>query len=275
MEALKKFLQLLGIIKDIRIKELRDGAAACAVCSSTELQTWHDFTALIDLLVAAPEHPARLKLHEMIAINSGLLTERLAFFKKLSESRHDWTEILRFAELPILFNHLTFERLNAEFASAGSVDEQINIIDSSFQTADPTHVEMLFLLVEGSIERHPEPLTSRVKELVRREKAARHKLSELLSGEMNDELRWWLIRTINSSSGTAQAFLELIARNRKDDRLQCMLLPRLLKIGFEWAEKFGGQTLEETESMQSHMFANRLCRLIELTDTSAPKVTHN
>jgi hypothetical protein len=135
---------------------------------------------------------------------------------------------------------------------------------------------MLFLLIEGSIERYPEPQTSRAKELVLREKAAKHKLSELLGCEMSDEIRWWLIRTINSSSGPAQTFLELIAKNRKDERLQCMLLPRLLKTGFEWAEKFGGQPLEDVESMQSHMLASRLCRLIELTESTAGvAIRHN
>jgi hypothetical protein len=123
---------------------------------------------------------------------------------------------------------------------------------------------MLFMLVEGNIERKPQPQTVQACALIERERAARAKLAELFSGPFNDDLRWWLIRTINSSSGPAQAFLKETVKTRNDLRLRCMLLPMLLKAGFEWAGKFAGKTCEETSSIQSHMYENRINRLINL-----------
>ncbi len=266
MESVIRFLQLLGIIKDRRLKEIQNGPSNCATCSPAELQAWQDFIAYIDLLAASPDYPARKILIELFEKPSRNLGERLAFFHKLLLSRNDWADVLRFAELPIQFVQDTFEQLNAAFAKAKSFSDQTALIANRFTAADPTHIEMLFLLVEGSIERQPQPQTKQAGELVEREKAVRMRLKELLSGDMSDELRWWLIRTINSATGPAQAFLKETVKNRRDLRLQCMLLPMLLKTGFEWAEKFGTQATEEIESMQSHMYASRVSRLIELVE---------
>ena len=265
MEAIKRFLQLLGLIKDRRLREIQSRQNAGATCSPEELQTWHDFVAYIDLLTSSPDYPARNILNAIIARHSSTNADRLAFFSELQASRSDWAEILRFADLPIRFTAETFELLSAEFAKAQTFDQQIELISSCFQAADPTHVEMLFLLIEGNIERYPRPQTSQAAKLVARERSAREKLVDLLNQEMNDELRWWVIRTINSASGPARKFLCASTRNRQDLRLQCMLLPRLLKTGFEWATKFGTAGQEEIESMQSHLYASRLTEMLELT----------
>ncbi len=268
MEAIKRFLQLLGVIKDRRLKEIQAGQSPCASCSPEELQSWQDFVAYIDLLETSPDYPARKVLSELISMRANDLPERLAFFHRLLGSRSDWSEILRFAELPIQFAQDTFELINAEFAKARDIDEQTAIIARFFNSADPTHLEMLFLLIEGNIERQPQPQTSQAFALVERERAARTRLRELLNGDLDDALRWWLIRTINAAIGPAQVFLKETVKNRRDLRLQCMLLPLLLKTGFEWAGRFGGQTGEEVVSMQSHMYASRIGRLIELTEST-------
>ncbi len=269
MEAIKRFLQLLGLVKDRRLREIQSRQNACAICSPEELQAWHDFVAYIDLLTSSPDYPARGILNAIISRHGLSNAEKLAFFSELQASRSDWAEILRFADLPIQFAHETFELLSAEFAKAQTFDQQIELINSCFQAADPTHAEMLFLLIEGNIERYPQPQTSQAVKLVARERSAREKLTDLLSREMNDELRWWLIRTINSASGPARSFLSASTRNRQDLRLQCMLLPRLLKTGFEWATKFSSASHEEAESMQSHLYASRITEMIELTALSS------
>lgn len=265
MEAIKRFLQLLGLIKDRRLREIQSRQNACAICSPEELQAWHDFVAYIDLLASSPDYPTRSILKSIIARHGSTNADKLAFFSELLASRSDWAEILRFADLPIQFAQETFEILSAEFAKATTAQAQIEIISNFFQVADPTHVEMLFLLIEGNVERYPRPQTSQAIELVARERSAREKLADLLSREMNDELRWWLIRTINSACGPAREFLRETTRNRHDLRLQCMLLPRLLKTGFEWATKFGTASQDEIESMQSHLYASRLTEMLELT----------
>lgn len=265
MEAIKRFLQLLGLIKDRRLRDIQSRQNACAICSPEDLQAWHDFVAYTDLLASSPDYPARRILNAIISQHGSTNADRLAFFSELRASRSDWAEILRFADLPIQFAHETFELLSAEFAKAQTFDQQIGLINSCFQAADPTHAEMLFLLIEGNIERYPQPQTSQAAKLVAREHSAREKLTDLLSRDMNDELRWWLIRTINSASGPARNFLNASTRNRQDLRLQCMLLPRLLKTGFEWAAKFGGASQDEIESMQSHLYASRLTEMLELT----------
>ena len=265
MEAIKRFLQLLGLIKDRRLREIQSRQNACAICSAEELQAWHDFVAYIDLMASSPDYPARDILNAIISRHNSNNAEKLVFFSELQASRSDWAEILRFADLPIQFAAETFELLSAEFSKAQTFNQQIELISNCFQAADPTHVEMLFLLIEGNIERYPQPQTSQATELVARESSAREKLIELLNKEMNDELRWWLIRTINGASGPARKFLRETTRNRNDLRLQCMLLPRLLKTGFEWATKFGAAGQDEIESMQSHLYASRLTEMIELT----------
>jgi len=269
MEAIKRFLQLLGLIKDRRLREIQSRQNACAICSPEELQAWQDFVAYIDLLASSPDYPARGILNAIISRHDLNNAEKIAFFSELQASRNDWAEILRFADLPIQFAAETFELLSAEFARTQTFDQQIELIRSCFKAADPTHVEMLFLLIEGNIERYPQPHTSQATGLVARERSAREKLTELLNQEMNDELRWWLIRTVNGASGPARRFLCASMRNRNDLRLQCMLLPRLLKTGFEWAAKFGGANHDEIESMQSHLYASRLTEMLELTTFSS------
>ncbi len=265
METIKRFLQLLGLIKDRRLREIQSRQNACAICSPEKLQTWQDFVAYIDLLVSSPDSPARGILNAIISRQNSTNADRLTFFGELHASRSDWAEILRFADLPIQFAAETFELLSTEFAKTQTFHQQIGLINSCFQAADPTHVEMLFLLIEGNVERYPQPHTSDAEQLVAREMAARQKLAALLNQEMNDELRWWVIRTINSASGPARRFLSATTRNRQDLRLQCMLLPRLLKTGFEWATKFGKASQDEIESMQSHLYASRLTEMLELT----------
>lgn len=266
MEALKRFLQLLGIIKDRRQKEALTGRQNCAISTPQELQAWNDFTAYIDLLTSDPAYPSRRILDKIVSGSAADVVSRLEVFRKLLRSRDDWSEVLRFADLPIQFDYDTFELLTTEYAQARTVIEQTALIPVLFNVVDPTHLEMLYLLIEGAIERQPQPKTKRAFELIEREKAARTRIRELLSGELNDPLRWWLIRTINGTSGSAQVFLKETVRNRRDLRLQCMLLPILLKTGFEWAEKFADNEGEAIESMQSHQYASRISRLIELIE---------
>lgn len=266
MEIIKKFLKLLGVIKDRRLKEIQAGRYNCATCTPLELQAWQDFIAYIDLLESDKNYPARKTIAEVVSQNSTEITGRLEIFKRLLQSRDDWSEILRFAELPIQFDYDTFEQLTTDYATAKTVHEQTAIIPRLFNATDPTHLEMLFLLIEGVIERQPQPQTQQFCELIEREKSARVCLKQLIEAPLNDPLRWWLIRTINSATGSAQAFLKETVKKRHDIRLQCMLLPMLLKIGFEWAEKFGDNNREATESMQSHQFASRISRLIELIE---------
>ncbi|HNX75866.1 MAG TPA: hypothetical protein PLM07_02905 [Candidatus Rifleibacterium sp.] len=265
MEAIRRFLQLLGIIKDRRLKTIQNGSGGCATCTPEELKTWQDFVAWIDLLEASSEHSARVLLAELLKPGKAM-AEQLAMFQNLVRSRDDWGEVLRFAELPIQFAPEAFELLNSEFARAVNISDQIAIIGNSFAAADPTHTEMLLLLIEGSVERQPQPQTRQAAELVERERAARERLKMLLQGEMSDVLRWWLIRTINCTVGAARSFIRDTVKSRRDLRLQCMLLPMLLKTGFEWAGRCDRATDETGESMQSHMYAHRLNSLIELIE---------
>ena len=265
MEAIRRFLQLLGIIKDRRLKSIQNGSGGCATCTPEELKTWQNFVAWIDLLEASSEHPARIMLADLLKPGKAM-AEQLAMFHNLLRSRDDWGEVLRFAELPIQFASETFELLNSEFARAVNFNDQVAIIGNCFTTADPTHTEMLLLLIEGSVERQPQPQTSQAAELVKRERAARQRLTMLLHGEMSDALRWWLIRTINCTVGAARSFIRETVKSRRDVRLQCMLLPMLLKTGFEWAGRCDRLTGDTGESMQSHMYANRINSLTELIE---------
>ncbi len=265
MEALRRILKLLGIIKDRRLKEIQNDQNCFTTCSAEELQAWQDFVAWIDLLEASPDNPARRLLAEIL-LPCGSISERLLFFQSRQRARDDWADILRFADLPIQFGQNTFEALNAEFARAGTIKDQIAIINSFFSTADPTHAEMLLLLIEGKADRRMPPQTKQAAELFERETAVRDRLKSLLDGELSDILRWWLIRSVNSAVGASQIFLRDTVKNRRDLRLQCMLMPILLKTGFEWASRSEGQTADFTESMQSHMYANRIARLAELIE---------
>ncbi|PKL48196.1 MAG: hypothetical protein CVV42_10460 [Candidatus Riflebacteria bacterium HGW-Riflebacteria-2] len=264
MELIRKISQLLTKLRDRRAAVRYGEADVCAPCPMivTEFpqQAWQDFLGYVDEAQNNRECTSRDCLQKLVRMQSESEKERIAFFAGLAENADEWRPILSFAEIPAQFDNDLFETITSEFDKAKSVVEQTEMIPKLFANADPTRLELLSLLLAGDIERHPQPSSPTAKELVEREKAVRNQLSELLSGDLTDEVRWWLIRAIACSEAPARSFLKSRLPGNQDERLACMALPVLLKAGFALLKSRSNHDNPKLDQVQQ-MYSGQLTRL--------------
>jgi len=264
MELIIKISQLLARLRDRRAAARYGDADVCARCtmSVTEFpqQAWQDFLGFVDEAHNNRKSSIHECLQSLVRMQSEDESTRIAFFAGLAENADEWRPLLRFAEIPAKFDNDLFDQLTSEFSKAKSVTEQTAKIPELFASADPTRLELISLLLTGDIERHPQPVSPKIKELVDREKAARYQLSVLLAGQLTDSVRWWLIRAIACSEAPVRSFLKSRLSENHDERLACMALPVLLKAGFALLKS--NDTSDNPRSDQAKKtYAGQLTRL--------------
>ncbi len=272
MELIRKISQLLTKLRDRRAATRYGDADVCAPCTMNvaefPTQAWQDFLGYIDEVQNNRESRIHECLQCLIRMQNESESERIAFFAGLAENVDEWRSLLGYAEIPALFDNNLFEQLTSEFSKARSVAEQTAKIPQLFADADPTRLELLSQLLTGDIERHPRPASPMIKELVEREIAVRMQLSELLSGELTDAVRWWLIRAIACSEAPVRSFLKSRLPENQDERLACMALPVLLKAGFSLLKsKYAGDNPRVDQAQK--MYAGQLTRLTSVIGNSA------
>lgn len=272
MELIRKISQLLTKLRDRRAAARYGDADVCAPCTMNfaefPQQAWQDFLGFVDEAQNNRESRIHECLQSLVKIQSESENERIAFFAGLAESTEEWRPLLGYAEIPAQFDNDLFDQLTSEFSKARSVAEQTAKIPQLFADADPTRLELLSQLLTGDIERHPRPASPIIKELVEREMAVRRQLSELLSGELTDAVRWWLIRAIAFSEAPVRSFLKSRLPENQDDRLACMALPVLLKAGFALLKSRETSANPRVDQAQ-RIYAGQLTRLTGVIGSSA------
>lgn len=263
MELIKNLSQLLTKLRDHKAARYRDEniSAPCVIrVAEFPLQAWQDFVGYVDEAQKDPECSCRDHLKQLAKLNSNSETHCLDFFADLARNTATWRPIVKFAEIPAQFDNELFDSIISEYGKARSIAEQIKMIPTLFASADPTRLELLCLLLEGDIERHPQPFTPTVKELVEREKAARAQLAALLADGWSDEVRWWLIRSLTSSAAPARSFLRSCLPANHDKRMVCMAFPILLKAGFALLKSHSDQSDPKSGQAQK-LYSGQLNRL--------------
>ncbi|EKD80979.1 MAG: hypothetical protein ACD_39C02062G0004, partial [uncultured bacterium] len=225
MELIRKISLLLTKLRDRKAAARYGDADICAPCvirvAEFPLQAWQDFVGYVDEAQKNPDSSSRNCLQRLSALNADSQSDCLDFFSGLARNSDEWRPVLSFADIPAQFDNDLFDTITSEYDKAKSVAGQTAMIPELFCKADPTSLELLCLLLEGDIERHPQPFAPTVQELVEREKAARKQLAELLSGPWSDEVRWWLIRSIACAAAPARSFLKGRLLENRDERLAC------------------------------------------------------
>ena len=264
MELIKKIIRLLRGLQDRRLKRLLAAHDIRLVSLPETLKAWDAFVTYIDSAEADSDCSTRRILSRLPAFDRQEFSDKLLFFRELKNSSHECSEMLRFAEVPVQFDNDIFERLTADYARARTIPEQTSLIIEIFNELEPTTLELLFMLVEGEIERRPRPYTMAVSELIGRESAARERIRLLLSGELTDPVRWWIVKTLNGATGSPGDFLKDTLSGRHDIRLQCMFLTLFIKSGFEWADNFADNSASALDSLRFHQLASCTGRFLEL-----------
>ncbi|HAE40087.1 MAG TPA: hypothetical protein DCG57_15870 [Candidatus Riflebacteria bacterium] len=262
MELVKKISQLLTRLRDRRAAARYGDADVCAPCviniAEFPVQAWQDFVGFVDESEKNPDSSSRNCLQRLSTINSH--GDCLDFFAGLAQSSDQWRPIASFADIPVLFDNDLFDRVTSEYEKARNVSEQSAMIPELFCKADPTILELLSLMLEGDIERYPQPVAATTQELVNREMAARKQLTALLSGTWSDEVRWWLIRSIACAAAPARSFLRGQLLENRDERLACMTFPALLKAGFSLLKSRDSQEDPKSGQLQK-LYSGQLTRL--------------
>ncbi len=264
---IRKISQLLTKLRDRRAAARYGDADICAPCTMSiaefPQQAWQDFLGYVDEAQSNRESRSRDCLQQLVKMQSETESERIAFFAGLAENADEWRAVLSFADIPAQFDNDLFDDITSQFGKAKSVAEQTEMIPKLFASADPTRLELLSLLLEGDVKRYPQPSSPGTSELVEREKAARTKLSELLTGGLTDAIRWWLIRAIACAPAPARSFLKSRLPDRQDERLACMTLPVLLKAGFVLVKSKITQDHPRLDQIQ-RLYSGQLTRLTEI-----------
>jgi len=272
MELIRKVSQLLTKLRDRKAAARYGDADVSAPCTMNAAefpqQAWQDFLGYVDEVQNNRESRIHECLQSLVKMQSESESERIEFFAGLAESTDEWRPLLGFAEIPAQFDNDLFDQLTSEFSKAKSLTEQTEMIPRLFANADPTRLELLSLLLTGDIERHPQPASPKIKELIEREKVARNQLSELLSGELSDAVRWWLIRAIACSEAPIRGFLKSRLPESQDERLACMALPVLLKAGFALLKSKSASDNPRADQAQK-VYAGQLTRLTGVIGNSA------
>ena len=262
MELIKKISQLLTKLRDRKAAARYGEANICAPCviyaAEFPVQAWQDFVGYVDESQKNPDSSSRSYLQRLSTINSQ--DDCLNFFAGLAQSSEEWRPIASFADIPVLFDNDLFDSVTSEYEKARNVSEQTAMVAKLFGEANPTILEMLSLMLEGDIERYPQPVSATAQELVNREMAARAQLTELLSGTWSDEVRWWLIRSIACAAAPARSFLKGRLLDNRDERLACMTFPALLKAGFSLLKSHDSHDHPKADQLQK-LYSGQLTRL--------------
>jgi len=272
MELIRKIASLLSRVRDRRVAAKycdTDVWAPCQVCAEEfPQQAWRSFLCYLDKTQQNPDCKSRDCLHKLACLHNASEKKYLDFFYALAENKEEWRSILNFADIPAQFDNELFDDIASEFSRARNISEQTKMIPGLFASADPTRLELLSLLLEGNIERYPQPSTTIVSELVEREKAARTQLSLLLTENWTDEIRWWLVRALACSTAAARNFLKNQIPEKHDERLTCMTLPILLKTGFALIRNQQNQN-DPKAGQRQKLFSGQLTRLTAIIGNSA------
>lgn len=142
------------------------------------------------------------------------------------------------ADIPVKYDCTVLDEKMLIFSQSETIAEQTDAIAQSFSELNPTNLELLAMLLDGDAQRFQQPASEKMKLLIERENVARSQLEKLLNKPWSDHIRWWLVKSVNNLSPAARNFIQQTARERKDMRLNAMILIMLLKTGLEWASVY-------------------------------------
>lgn len=137
------------------------------------------------------------------------------------------------ADIPVKYDCTVLDEKMLVFSRSETIAEQTDAIFSSFSELNPTNLELLAMLLDGDAQRFQQTTSERLKLLIERENVARIQLEKLLNKPWDDEIRWWLAKSIHNLSPAARSFIQQTAGERKDMRLNATVLIMLLKTGLE------------------------------------------
>lgn len=186
------------------------------------------------------------------------------FFSELCQ-KGSWMTHLSLSELSVQYDSAILDEKMLRFSRTETIHQQIFTISEAFSELNPTNLELLAMLLDGDPERFPQAATEKIRALIERETAARTQLEKLLRMPWNDQVRWWLVKSVTNLSPAARNFIQQTAKGRKDLRLNAMILIMLLKNGLEWAARYpAGLDKTVAELFFSQTYHDRIVNLVKL-----------
>ncbi len=179
--------------------------------------------------------------------------------------RGSWLTHLSLSELSVQYESAVLDEKMQRFSKTETIPQQISAISETFSELNPTNLELLAMLLDGDSERFPQATTEKIRILIDRETAARAQLEKLLSLPWNDQIRWWLVKSVANLSSAARNFIQQTAKGRKDLRLNAMIFIMLMKNGLEWAARYpSGLDKTVAELFFSQNYHDRIINLVRL-----------
>jgi hypothetical protein len=265
MELIKKIIRALV---DVRKKKIAaadfqpDGDHRVSIFTENE---WQKFLSFIDSYEQNINDSNRVLLQRIIEAGSISHNAMLQLFNELATDSNP-EQLLCFAELPVNYDSVILEQTMEAYGKLKTVEEQIQAIPQIFASASPTTLELLSMFLDGDSERYPDATSNSIRLLVERETVCRNQLEKLLSQPVNDNVRWWLIKSTGNLSFSARSFFRNRQVSKNDLRLECMALTAIIRLGLAWTLKQPhGLEQSVAELFFAHEYPQRIIELLSLT----------
>jgi len=259
MELIKKISQALRHLQE---KKLADSSMEGLPAGVEEKQI--ALSSYLDLYEKDQELVDHQILKRLAAVCRHKPEELYETFSELSRC-NSWHLQISLSEIPVKYDCVILDEKMHIFSRSETIAEQTSAIPETFSEPNPTNLELLAMLLDGDADRFQQATSEKLKLLIDRENTARTQLEKLLKHPWNDEIRWWLVKSVTNLAPAARSFIQQTASTRKDLRLNAMVLIMLLKTGLEWSAVYPSDISKTVaEFFFAQNYNDRIMNLIKL-----------